>query len=132
MRLDCAETEAAFLRKRIGQLEERLEREQQSKTDVEQKAGHGEDTRVCKRACGNAGGAQGSKTALPGSSHYCPAAAFGLTASLAGPGATPEPTGPPEVLIRCKVLRGFGSHTAAPKLLIRARDHTAGVGTGQL
>ncbi|XP_060537758.1 unconventional myosin-XVIIIb-like isoform X3 [Pantherophis guttatus] len=37
MRLDCAETEAAFLRKRIGQLEERLEREQQSKADVEQK-----------------------------------------------------------------------------------------------
>uniref|UniRef100_A0A8C5SXL0 Myosin XVIIIB n=1 Tax=Laticauda laticaudata TaxID=8630 RepID=A0A8C5SXL0_LATLA len=37
MRLDCAETEATFLRKRIAQLEERLEREQQSKVDVEQK-----------------------------------------------------------------------------------------------
>ncbi|XP_058014464.1 unconventional myosin-XVIIIb [Ahaetulla prasina] len=37
MRLDCAETETAFLRKRIGQLEERLEREQQSKAEVEQK-----------------------------------------------------------------------------------------------
>ncbi|XP_032085222.1 unconventional myosin-XVIIIb [Thamnophis elegans] len=37
MRLDCAETETAFLRKRISQLEERLEREQQAKADVEQK-----------------------------------------------------------------------------------------------
>uniref|UniRef100_A0A670ZYM7 Myosin motor domain-containing protein n=1 Tax=Pseudonaja textilis TaxID=8673 RepID=A0A670ZYM7_PSETE len=37
MRLDCAETEAAFLRKRIAQLEERLEWEQQSKVDMEQK-----------------------------------------------------------------------------------------------
>ncbi|KAM3826243.1 unconventional myosin-XVIIIb [Vipera latastei] len=37
MRLDCAETETAFLRKRIAQLEERLQREQQSKADVEQK-----------------------------------------------------------------------------------------------
>ncbi|XP_026541266.1 unconventional myosin-XVIIIb [Notechis scutatus] len=37
MRLDCAETEAAFLRKRIAQLEERLEREQLSKVDMEQK-----------------------------------------------------------------------------------------------
>ncbi|XP_070618119.1 LOW QUALITY PROTEIN: unconventional myosin-XVIIIb [Erythrolamprus reginae] len=37
MRLDCAETEAAFLRKRIVQLEERLEREQQSKAGLEQK-----------------------------------------------------------------------------------------------
>ncbi|XP_013916652.1 PREDICTED: unconventional myosin-XVIIIb [Thamnophis sirtalis] len=37
MRLDCAETETAFLRKRIAQLEERLEREQQAKADVEQK-----------------------------------------------------------------------------------------------
>ncbi|XP_015744230.1 unconventional myosin-XVIIIb [Python bivittatus] len=36
-RLDCAETEIAFLRKRITQLEERLEREQQSKADLEQK-----------------------------------------------------------------------------------------------
>lgn len=41
-------------------------------------------------------------------------------------GAKPESAGPPEVLIRCKVPGGFGSHTAAPKLLIRARDHTAG------
>ncbi|XP_063171538.1 unconventional myosin-XVIIIb [Candoia aspera] len=37
MRLDCAETEIAFLRKRVTQLEERLEREQQSKADLEQK-----------------------------------------------------------------------------------------------
>ncbi|KAL7986567.1 hypothetical protein Chor_012850 [Crotalus horridus] len=36
MRLDCAETETAFLRKRIAQLEERLQREQQSKADLSQ------------------------------------------------------------------------------------------------
>lgn len=68
MRLDCAETEAAFLRKRIGQLEERLEREQQSKVDVEQKAGHGEDTRVweCRRSTGLEDSPPGVFPLLPG------------------------------------------------------------------
>lgn len=85
MRLDCAETETAFLRKRIAQLEERLQREQQSKAEVEQKAGRGEGKRGCKRACGNAGGPQDSVTSQ-GPPHHCLAAAFGLLASLPGPG----------------------------------------------
>lgn len=42
MRLDCAQTEIAFLRKRIVQLEERLELEQNSKKELEEKVG-----RVC-------------------------------------------------------------------------------------
>ncbi|XP_061459502.1 unconventional myosin-XVIIIb isoform X2 [Rhineura floridana] len=37
MRLDCAQTEIGFLRKRITQLEERLELEQESKKELEQK-----------------------------------------------------------------------------------------------
>ncbi|XP_063000028.1 unconventional myosin-XVIIIb [Elgaria multicarinata webbii] len=37
MRLDCAETEIGFLRKKIAQLEERLELEQTSKKELEQK-----------------------------------------------------------------------------------------------
>ncbi|XP_077776126.1 unconventional myosin-XVIIIb isoform X4 [Podarcis muralis] len=39
MRLDCAQTEIGFLRKRITQLEERLEVEQTSKKELEQKLG---------------------------------------------------------------------------------------------
>uniref|UniRef100_A0A8D2LWH8 Myosin XVIIIB n=1 Tax=Varanus komodoensis TaxID=61221 RepID=A0A8D2LWH8_VARKO len=37
MRLDCAETEIGFLRKRVSQLEERLEQEQAAKQELEQK-----------------------------------------------------------------------------------------------
>ncbi|XP_077163800.1 unconventional myosin-XVIIIb isoform X2 [Paroedura picta] len=37
MRLDCAQTEIAFLRKRLSQLEERLDSEQNSKRELEQK-----------------------------------------------------------------------------------------------
>lgn len=46
MRFDCAQTEIAFLRKRLVQLEERLESELGTRTGLEQKAsapgpGHG-------------------------------------------------------------------------------------------
>lgn len=46
MRFDCAQTEIAFLRKRLVQLEERLESELGARTGLEQKAsaagpGHG-------------------------------------------------------------------------------------------
>lgn len=39
MRLDCAQTEIGFLRKRIAQLEERLELEQKSKQELDDKVG---------------------------------------------------------------------------------------------
>uniref|UniRef100_A0ACB8FZP5 Uncharacterized protein n=1 Tax=Sphaerodactylus townsendi TaxID=933632 RepID=A0ACB8FZP5_9SAUR len=39
MRLDCAQTEIGFLRKRVSQLEERLESERSSKQELEQKLG---------------------------------------------------------------------------------------------
>ncbi|KAG8145951.1 hypothetical protein E2320_012388 [Naja naja] len=116
MRLDCAETEATFLRKRITHLEERLEREQQSKADVEQKAGHAEGTCACKHACG-----------LPTSARPLPLASRHLC--LAWLGAKPEPACPPEGLIPGKVPGGFGSHSAAPKGLTRARDDAAGMGS---
>lgn len=38
MRFDCAQTEIAFLQKRLAQLEERLESELGIKTGLEQKA----------------------------------------------------------------------------------------------
>ena len=38
MRFDCAQTEIAFLRKRLVQLEERLESELGARTGLEQKA----------------------------------------------------------------------------------------------
>lgn len=39
MRLDCAQTEVGFLRKRVSQLEERLESERNAKRELEQKVG---------------------------------------------------------------------------------------------